>query len=564
MKTAEARIRTHRVLRLELWGVRAAALLTLLIGSINFTSAIQPALQSRLAIIESIFPLEVRHGSRITSALAGFALIILAESLWRRKRTAWVLSILLLIVSIISHMIKGLDYEEASITLALLILLIGLRQSFHATSDRPSLRQGLAVLSVAFLFTLLYGVAGFYLLDKHYSIRFGILDALRQTVIMFTSFYDPRLEPVTGYSRFFADSIYVIGFSTLSFALAMIIRPVLVRLPSTPEARKRAENIIQRYGRTSLVGAALFEDKSYFFGSEDTVIVYAAQGRGAMVLGDPIGPSGQAAATIAAFVDFCAHNDWTPAFVSTLPDYLDIYKAQGFDAVCIGYEAIVPLDKFSLEGSENKDVRYAVNRLKRLGYAAEVYSPPLEKPLINKLREISDAWLTMRHGGEMHFSDGWFDDNYIRGCTVIVVHGPDEYPTAFANLLPEFQKNELTIDLMRHIKSAENGTMEFMFAQMLLWAKESGYATFSLGLSALVGVGEKPDDPRVEQALHTITDYISRFYNFKGLHKFKEKFHPIWEPRYLIYRGPANLPLTLTTLLQVHSGHNYLWKFLKE
>jgi len=104
--------------------------------------------------------------------------------------------------------------------------------------------------------------------------------------------------------------------------------------------------------------------------------------------------------------------------------------------------------------------------------------------------------------------------------------------------------------------------MEFLFAKMLQWAKEKGYDSFSLGLSAIVGVGEKQSDPRVEQALHTIAEYVSRFYNFKGLHDFKEKFHPRWEPRYLVYPGPASLPLVLTTLLRVHSGNNFLWKFL--
>ena len=169
----------------------------------------------------------------------------------------------------------------------------------------------------------------------------------------------------------------------------------------------------------------------------------------------------------------------------------------------------------------------------------------------------------MQHGGEMHFSDGWFNDSYIRNGSVAVVHAPDGHPTAFANLIPEYQKNEVSIDLMRHYQEIEHGTMEFLFVKMLQWAKGKGYDTFSLGLSAIVGVGEKPGDPRVEQALHTISEYVSRFYNFKGLHDFKEKYRPRWEPRYLVYPGPASLPLVLTTLLRVHSGNDFLRKFLR-
>ena len=556
-------VKGKKRLPLEAWGVRFASLMTVLMGIINLTSAVQPALMSRLALIEPFLPLEARHGGRITSALAGFGLLLLAGNLWRRKRSAWALTVLLLVVSILTHLIKGLDFEEASLGLGLLVLLLFLRHSFHASSDRPSLRQGLVVLAVAFGFTLIYGLLGFYFLDRHFTVHFGLLDALRQTIVMFTSFYNPGLEPITGFGKYFAGSIYVIGLGTVGFAALMLIRPVLVRNPATSEEQRRARAIIQQYGRTALVRAALFPDKSYFFGPGESLIAYAARGRGAMALGDPIGPPGQAAACIAAFRDFCARNDWTPAFASTLPDYLDAYRAAGFEAICIGYEAIVALDGFTLEGSANKGVRYEVNHMEKLGYRAEVHLPPLEDRLMQSLHAISDAWLTLRHGGEMHFSDGWFDEDYIRNGPAIVVHASDGSPTAFANLVPEYQKKELTIDLMRRYREVEHGTMEFLFTRMLEWAREQGCDTFSLGLSAIVNVGEKPDDPRVEQALHTLADYGSRFFNFRGLHDFKEKFHPRWEPRYLVYPGPASLPLVLATLLRVHSGDNFLWKFLR-
>lgn len=545
----------------EAWGVHFSSLLTFLMGLINLTSAIQPALQDRLALIRAVFSLEVAHGSRLTSALAGFALILLAASLWRRKRTAWLLTVIMLGVSIAAHLIKGLDFEEASLGLGLLILLILLRQSFHADSDRPSLRQGLIFLAAAFAFTLIYGASGFYLLDRHFHVSYNLLDAIRQTVIMFTSFYNPGPQPLTSFGKYFIDSIYIIGLSALGFALLMLIRPVLVRLPATTVERKRAEEIVQSYGRTALARPALFEDKSYFFFGE-SVIAYAASKRGAIALGDPIGPPADAAQTIASFRDFCARNDWTPAFVSTLPDYLEAYHAAGFEEICIGYEAIVVLKDFTIEGSKNKGVRYAVNRMERGGYRAEVHMPPLDDALMSSLRAISDAWLTLHHGGEMHFSDGWFNDSYVRNSPVIVVHAPDGAPTAFANLVPEYTKSEVAIDLMRHYPEVEHGTMEFLFARMLQWAGEKGYDTFSLGLSAIVAVGEKPDDPRVEQALHTIAQSVSHFFNFRGLHDFKEKFHPRWEPRYLNYPRLASLPLVLSTLLRVHSGNHYLWKFL--
>jgi phosphatidylglycerol lysyltransferase len=109
---------------LEAWGVRLAALLTWLMGAVNVLSAARPAMMSRLALIRDAVPLEVRVGSRLTAALAGFALFLLAGGLWRRKRSAWLLTGLLLIVSVAAHLLKGLDVGEAGLAAGLVLLLV--------------------------------------------------------------------------------------------------------------------------------------------------------------------------------------------------------------------------------------------------------------------------------------------------------------------------------------------------------------------------------------------------------------------------------------------------------
>jgi len=240
-------------------------------GIINLSSAIQPALVTRLAILEQFIPLTVRHGSRLASALAGFALILLGTGLWRRKRTGWIISVGLLGLTFFLHLLKGLDFEEASLSLIILIMLILLRHNFHAESDPPSIRQGLFVLALSLVFTLAYGTIGYFLLDQHFRIHYQWLDALKQTIVMFTSFSSPGLEPTTGFGLYFAGSIYVIGLATFVFALVMLIRPVLVRNPATPDERARAELIVRKYGHTSLARATLFPDKTYFFGPGETV-----------------------------------------------------------------------------------------------------------------------------------------------------------------------------------------------------------------------------------------------------------------------------------------------------
>jgi phosphatidylglycerol lysyltransferase len=550
--------------RFETWGVRLVAILTAGMGLVNLFSAVIPALKTRLALLDHAIPLDVRHGSRLASALAGFALLLLANSLWWLKRLGWLMTLIILFVSIITHLVKGLDYEEASLAGGLILLLLLLRPNFHADSDPPSIKQGLWTLVQAFLFTLVYGVAGLYLLDAHYKINFGLVDAVKQTVTMFVSFSNPGIQYVTTFGKYFLDSIYIVAASTIGYALLMLIRPVLLRQPASSLEHARTREIIEKYGHTALARPALFDDKSYYFSPGGSVIAYAARGGGAVALTDPIGPVEDAANAITGFREICSRKDWQPAFASVLPDFLPLYKQAGFETLCIANEAIVELKDFTLEGSANKKLRNAVTKISHLGFRAEVHLPPLEHGLVARLKEISDEWLTMKSGGELRFAMGWFDEEYLREGPVMTVYDASGDLTAFANLVTEYQNNEITIDLMRHHRQLENGTMEFLFASLLEWARQQGYATFSLGQSPLSNVGQKPDDPRAEQFLHYIFENFNRFYNFKGLHNFKEKFNPRWEPRYFIYPGVSSLPTLLTSFMRINSGDDFLMRYFKK
>ncbi len=540
------------------------AIATAIMGLINVVSGVMPGLAERVQVIASFSPLEVRHGGHMTSVLAGFALLLLARGLWRRKETAWWLTMGILLISALVHLIKGLAYEEASLAIILAVALWTQRAHFRALSDPPARWQGLGVLAASFCFTVAYGTVGIYLLDRHFQAQYSFTAAMRQTIVMFTQFYDPGLHPITGFGRYFATSIYLIGAVTMGYALLMLLQPVFVRRVANVNERRRATTIVEQYGQSSLARFVLLPDKLYFFSPGGSVIAYTVKSHTAIALGDPIGPPADAVDAIVAFQAFCQRNDWTPTFYQTLPDYRDLYRAAGFDLLCIGHEGIVHLDSFTLEGGANKTLRATTHRLTKLGYQAIVHQPPLAPALLAELRVISDDWLNMMHGSEHRFSVGWFDDDYIRNSQVMAIYKPDGTITAFANIVPEYQRNEISIDLMRRQREVESGTMEFLFVSFFQWAKEQGHATFNLGLSALSGVGKQTDDPMLERAIYYIYNHINQFYNFKGLHEFKEKFHPEWSPRYLIYPGVSSLPRILTALARLDRGNDFTAGYLHD
>ncbi|MDJ0723872.1 MAG: phosphatidylglycerol lysyltransferase domain-containing protein [Prochloraceae cyanobacterium] len=539
------------------------ALLTAIVGLINLISAVTPASPTRLAILQEIYPFEVRAGSHIFAAVSGFILLTLASRLLRRKRVAWLLTIALLIISIAADLLKGLEIEATIPAVVLLILLILLRQDFTARSDRPSMAQGVRVLIGALLFTLGYGTAGFFLMEKQYTREFSLPQALRQTLTIFFTTDNGGLEPTTRFGSFFITSLYIVGAATVSYAVWMLLRPVLVRIGGTDEERQRASQIIQQHGRSSLAHLCLLPDKSYYFSSDGkTLIAYVPKGRGAIALGDPIGPSEDLKNAILEYKNFCALNDWYPAFYQTLPDNLNLYKSLGFKAVTIGSEAIVDLHAFNLQGKAGRNLRNALNRFNKLGYRVKYYQPPIADEILDRLKFVSDEWLEMRQGSEKRFSLGWFDDRYLQSCQIATVETELGEIIAFANLIPEYQLNEISIDLMRKLNLKEHGVMEFLFVCLFQHFKELNYDSFNLGLSALSGLKANRESPRLEVGLDYLYSHLNHFYNFQGVHGFKEKFNPRWESRYLIYPNLAALPDVIVALIRADSGDR-LWDYFK-
>lgn len=283
------------------------------------------------------------------------------------------------------------------------------------------------------------------------------------------------------------------------------------------------------------------------------MIAYGVSGRGALALGDPIGPAGDAAAAISAFKAFCAVNDWQPSFIYIPCEGLADYQMNGFDTICIAYEARVPLASFSLEGHGIRGVRAQYNKITRLGYQAKYYAPPLNDELLSELHAVSDDWLSSHFGGEKYFLVGSFNDDYIRNSAVIAVHAPDGSVVAFSNLVTVDHICVITGDLVRSRTNLPNGIMEFLIVSMMNWAISQGYDTFSLSAVTAVGKGTEQGEPPIAKVIGSISILINRLYKFKGVYQFKSKFHPYWEPHYLAYPGTTALIPALLTMLRLYS-----------
>jgi len=125
---------------------------------------------------------------------------------------------------------------------------------------------------------------------------------------------------------------------------------------------------------------------------------------------------------------------------------------------------------------------------------------------------------------------------------------------AFANILQGVGKEELSIDLMRYLPEAPNGIMDYLFIELMLWGKREGYQWFNMGMAPLSGMEDRALAPLWNRVGSFIFRHGEHFYNFQGLREYKEKFNPLWEPKYLASPGGLALPRVLINIASLISG----------
>ena len=325
------------------------------------------------------------------------------------------------------------------------------------------------------------------------------------------------------------------------------------RHPAPDEAEvARAGGLAERSSFTYAY-LALLADKSLLFNDRGTgFVMYSVSGGSWITMGDPVGPAEAVAELARRFHERCDRAGAQTVFYQVYPANLHVYVDMGLSLIKIGEEGRVPLKGFSLVGRARKNLRHMLNKAHDAGYSFRMAPAAEVAALMPELRAISDAWLSTRKLREKGFSLGFFDEAYLARFPIALVEQNGKV-VAFANLWPGAGRAELSIDLMRHLPDASNGVMDILFIELMLWGAAEGYEWFNLGMAPLSGLNNSLLAPLWSRFGEMIFHHGENFYNFQGLRRFKEKFDPVWESRYLASPGGLALPRILaevTTLIQ--------------
>ena len=492
------------------------ATLTFIAGAWLLVSGVTPLSGAATDLLELHVPLPLVEASHFIGSVAGFAMLVVARGLLNRLDAAWWAAFLLALVAAVLAMPKGIALSEGAYLTVLAFLLLASRRQFERRSALFSQALGWAwLLSIAW-------VVAASVLILFFAYRQVAYDRELWWVFEFDANAPRGLRAMMG-----------VMLAGLGVALWQLLRPSsgVPALPSKADLDS-AEAIVsaQPYADANLV---LMGDKHLqFSASRQAFVMFGRQGRSWISLFDPVGPRAEWPELIWNFIEEATDHGGRAVFYQVRPESLSLYLDAGLRALKVGEYAYVPLPQFGLQGSKRADLRYAVHRAERDGLSFSVVPAGEVAALLPELRTISAAWLAESRTREKGFSLGAFRDEYLLRRPVALVRQRGTV-IAFANVLCTHQLNEVSVDLMRQLPGAPSGTMDFLFTQLMLHFKAQGVQRFALGMAPMAGMVTHELAPRWHRFGRWLFAYGETFYNFRGLRSFKDKFQPVWEPRYL-------------------------------
>ena len=510
---------------------------TFVAGLVLLFSSATPAAPGRLDLLEPILPLAVIETSQFLGSVLGAILLILSQGLARRLDAAYYFTCVAIVAGMATSLLKGFDYEEA--TLLALVLLVLWRA--HPAFDRRAVFFETR-FSAGWIAALLGALGA--------SVWLGLF-SFKHVAYSHELWWQFELQSEA--SRFLRASVGA-AMVLLLFGVARLTRHAPHEAPEATDAD------LEDAGRAIAAQSSTFpllvylRDKAVLFNEARTAfIMYGVQGRTWAALGDPVGPEAEFNDLIRRFLERCHDFGGVAVFYEVSKAHLHHYADFGLTFAKLGEDAKVDLVTFGLEGKENAKLRQAYRRLEREGGVFRVLESSAVPAVMGQLREVSDDWLDAKSTAEKGFSLGYFDEAYVARFPVAVVEREGRI-VAFANVWPGPGRDELSIDLMRYRRDAPNGMMDSLFVHLMVWGHDQGYRWFGLGMAPLSGFENSPVASLWQRLGGFLYQHGQAVYNFQGLRAYKEKFRPQWEPKYLAYPGGLRLPRVLADVAALIAG----------
>ena len=517
-----------------------AAILTLGAGVMLLASGATPSEPERFVTIMKFEPVLLIEIGHFLSSIMGLVLVMLAFGLRARLDGAWAATMIVVLVAAPLSLVKGFIWEETALLVLLAALLAPFRSAFPRTSRLTRMEVTPGWLVSAFALVVGAGALGLWSFehadygDRAWWRVMADDDAARSlrawagAAILLFAF---------GVWRLFASAATppIVGEEDPDYER---VRAILAKA----EACKPISNL------------ALLGDKRFLFSaSGESFLMFGVRGRSWIALGAPVGRRDERLELLWRFRELADAHAARPGLYGLDADDLPDVVELGFSIQKLGESALTPLETFSLDGRRRGNLRRAWRKAAEEGASFSVVPPEQVPAIIPQLREVSDAWLEGHAGGEKAFSLGAFRPRYVSEFPVAVVRWEGRI-VAFATLWTVASKEAFSIDLMRYVEAGPRNIMDYLFVELMAWGAEQGYVAFDFGMAPLSGLDDRPLAPMLSRVGRLIFDRGEEVYNFQGVRRYKDKYDPLWQPRYIAAARKWAIPVLLADASLLASG----------
>ncbi|MDP5227663.1 MULTISPECIES: phosphatidylglycerol lysyltransferase domain-containing protein [Arthrobacter] len=444
----------------------------------------------------------------------------------------------------------------ALVPLASLVMLFITRRHFGIRAPKSAIRRFWLIVVIAFVVT-----SAVYLITAMADMRSILpltnpgrllLDTPRRFlpphfVVGPTHVVLPRHSPVSWAYQWSGPVFWAVTLGTMVW--------LLTRSPRLDEAHdvERSRELLHRFGGGSLGHMTTWEGNTPWLRRDgDAALAYRVVSDTAIVLGDPVCAPGEARETVHQFLEFCDEHNWTPAFYSFHPDYVEVFEGLGWRTMSVGEETVVHTPDFSLKGKHWQSIRTSLNKAVREGRTTVWTSwAELSFAATTEIVAISEAWMAENRLPEMGFTLGGVDelkDPDVRLMLALDADGRIEAVTSWMPIQDAGETVGWTLDFMRRSPESSNGVMEFLIASSALYMQEQGFRYMSLSGAPLAtkplapGEEAEPAGAGVDAFLGWLSRTLEPAYGFSSLFRFKAKFHPEYVTLYMAYPDALSLP----------------------
>jgi lysyl-tRNA synthetase, class II len=508
------------------------------VGLVNIGSALSPNIRWRGHLLLQFEPVEAMRLFHALALPAGAALLLVAPYLAKRRRRAWEAAVVLMVALGAFDLLKGLDFEETTITWTAAVVLMAGRDAFGVRHDPITLRSatwrvpalGLAGMAATALAT--WASQG---RPEWRAVLTETFDLLR---------WQPGPIHYHHHFTWLPLSVHLLELGTLLAIAYVIFRPLTApRTLPGPAVRQAASELVRAHGADTLAFFKLRADKPYFFSDDHRAFVGYTIENGVLLLsGDPVGPADAFPGLLRQVRTFAEARGLKLGALGASAGVCPLYEELGLRSIYLGDEAVVDLGRFSLEGRPIRKVRQSVTRLGKAGYRAELCElRSLDRATLRQVEQVLESG---RQGApERGFSMAMDSLEGQHGHDTLVVLARDEDGAirGVLHFVPCYGRRAVSLSFMRRDPSTPNGLTEFLVVRAIELLRERGLDELSLNFAAFAKWMHSPDK-RLERVLGKLVAVGNPFFQIESLYRFNAKFFPRWEPRFLVYEGAFGLP----------------------